>query len=129
MDKILSITERLRDRKQKEQEEAVRRKAHTVQKMVQCSSCRFSCAMCGSRLDVSDPACPPAPNDSSLNLCECCYAEYHDFLEMSEQNTRSGIFWHNREWMELWSAWVEYRKAIRNFRDSREFKRLMEESE
>ena len=129
MNKILSITERLKDKKRKDHEENMRQKAVTVQKMVQCSSCQFSCAMCGSRLDASDLCCPPASFYPNVNLCEHCHAEYNDFLEMAKQNRRSNIFWHNEEWMELWSAWVNYHKAIKKFRDSNEFKQLIKKPE
>ena len=127
MDKVFSITDRLKDKKRKEHEETFRQKAETVQRVVQCSSCQMSCAMCGSHMDTPDSCCPPASSFSNLNLCECCRAEYDDFLEMSNKNKSPEIYWHNKEWMRLWSAWVEYRKAIGKFRDSNEFRRLIKE--
>ncbi|MBW1901918.1 MAG: hypothetical protein JRJ20_09810 [Deltaproteobacteria bacterium] len=129
MDKVFSITDRLRDKKRKEHEETHRQKAATVQRLVQCSSCQLSCAMCGSHLDAPDSSCPPASSYSNLNLCECCRAEYNDFLGMSNENKSSEIFWHNKEWMKLWSAWIEYHKAIKKFRNSNEFRRLIKESD
>jgi hypothetical protein len=48
---------------------------------------------------------------------------------MSKENKNSEIYWHNKEWMRLWSAWIEYRKAITKFRDSNEFRRLIKESD
>ncbi len=129
MDKVFSITDRLKDKKRKEREESYRQKAETVQRVVQCSSCQLSCAMCGSHLDAPDMSCPPASSYPNLNLCEYCRAEYNDFLEISGKNKSSDIFWHNKEWMELWSAWIDYHKAIKKFRNSREFERLIKECE
>lgn len=129
MDKVLSITDRLKDKKLKEHNESYRQKAATVQRIVQCSSCQLSCAMCGSHLDVPDLSCPQVSSYPNLNLCDYCRAEYNDFLEMSNGNKRSDIFWHNKEWMRLWSAWVDYHKAIKMFRNSKEFKQLINEPE
>ena len=89
MDKVLSITDRLKDKKRKKHEELYRQKAETLQRIVQCSSCQLSCAMCGSHFDMPDVVCPPASSYPDLNLCECCRAEYNDFLEMSNENNRS----------------------------------------
>jgi hypothetical protein len=47
---------------------------------------------------------------------------------MSREKKGSGIFWHNDEWMKLWTAWLDYHKAIGEFRNSNEFKRLLKES-
>ena len=129
MDKVFNIADRLKDKKRKEHEKTYREKAATVQRVVQCSSCQLSCAMCGSHLDASDSSCPPALSYPNLNLCEYCRAEYNDFLEMSKENKSPEIFWHNEEWMKLWSAWIDYHKAIRKFRNSNEFRQLMKESD
>jgi len=129
MDKVLNITDRLKNKKHKENEEVYRQKAETVQRVVQCSSCQLSCAMCGTHLESTESCCPPATSYPNLNLCEYCRAEYNDYLEMSAGNKRSDIFWHNNEWIKLWSAWVEYHKAIKKFRNSKEFKQLTKESE
>ena len=129
MDKVLSITDRLKDKKLKEHDEIYRHKAATVQRVVQCSSCQLSCAMCGSHLDAPDLCCPSTSSYLKLNLCDCCRAEYNDFLDMSKENKRSDLFWHNEEWMKLWSAWIDYHKAIKMFRNSHEFKQLIKEPE
>jgi len=129
MDKVLNITGRIEDKKRREHEEIYRQKAETVQRIVQCSSCHLSCAMCGSHLEGPDLSCPSASSYINLNLCECCRAEYNEYLEMSKKNKRSDIFWHNEEWMKLWSAWIDYHKAIIRFRNTNEFKKLIRESE
>ena len=129
MDKVFSITDRLKDKKRKELEEQYREKAETVQRVVQCSSCHMSCAMCGSHLEASDSCCPPVSSYPNLNLCEHCRAEYNDFLKMAKENKRSDILWHNKEWMALWSAWIDFRNAIIKFRNSNEFRQLIKESE
>ncbi len=127
MNKVLNITDRLKDKKKKHRKEIYHQKTEAVLRIVQCSSCQLSCAMCGSHLDTTDSSCPQASSHPDLNLCESCRAEFDDFLEMSKEKKGSDIFWHNKEWMDLWSAWLHYRKAIEEFRHSNEFKRLIKE--
>ncbi len=129
MEKVLNITDRLKDKKRKKDEEIYRQRAETVKRTIQCSSCHLSCAMCGSHLDAPDSCCPNASSYPSLNLCEYCRAEYIDFLEMSKRNKGSNIVWHNKEWVNMWSAWSEYHKAIERFRNSNEFKKMIKETE
>jgi hypothetical protein len=85
--------------------------------------------MCGSHFDTPDLVCPSAPSYTDLILCESCRDEYNDFLEISKGNKNPEIFWHNKEWVRLWSAWLDYHKAIEKFRASKEFKQLIKESE
>jgi len=129
MEKVLSITDRLKDKKREKHKELHRKKAVIVQRVVLCSSCQIVCAMCGSRLKVPDSPCPPPSAYLNLNLCDYCRAEYNDYLEMGKKSKSSAMFWHNKEWMKLWSAWVDFHKAIEKFRDSNEFKQLMKETE
>ena len=129
MDKVLNINDRLQDKKRKRHEELHRQKAEALQRVVQCSSCQLSCAMCDSHFDMPDVVCPPASSYPDLNLCESCRAEYNDFLEISKGDKDSDIFWHNEEWVGLWAAWLDYHKAIEKFRTSKEFKQLINESE
>ncbi len=126
MDKILNISDRLKDKKRKEHEEIHRQKAEALQRVVQCSSCQLSCAMCGAHFDVSDLTCPPATSSTDMILCESCRAEYNDFLEISKGTKKADIFWHNEEWVRLWYAWLDYRESLEAFRTSKEFRRLVE---
>ncbi len=129
MDKILNISDRLKDKKRKEHEEIHRQKAEALQRVVQCSSCQLSCAMCGAHFDVPDLACPPATASTDMTLCESCRAEYNDFLEISKGAKKADIFWHNEEWVNLWYAWLDYREALEAFRTSKEFMQLIKSSD
>ena len=126
MTKILNMQERLESKKQKEQLRRYRGSLETIRKIVQCSSCRLRCAMCGMQIEN-----PEAPDDaclrsSGLTFCSTCRAEYEEFLSISENEKQPTVFWHNKEWRTLWSAWLNYRKAISDFTASPEFKRLIE---
>ncbi len=127
MDKILNFTDRLKDKEKRQRKETFRQTAEVVQRTVQCSSCGMSCAMCGVHLEKSGGC--GCGSTSNLNLCEFCRAEFSDYLKMSKLETGSEQFWHNKEWMKLWSAWLEYHKAINAFRNSKEFRQLLKETE
>jgi hypothetical protein len=58
MEKVLNITGRIEDKKRQEQITSNRNKFDAVQRLLQCGSCRFKCAMCGRQaeeVDASDP--------------------------------------------------------------------------
>ena len=130
MDKILNITDRLEDKKRKRNEKSHRQKAEALQRIVRCSSCRLSCAMCGSHFDVPDTVCPPASSyPDILPLCDSCGEEYNDFMAISEGKKGSDIFWHNAEWVSLWASWLEYHKAIEGFMNSKEFNKLLKKKD
>jgi len=127
--KILDITERLKDKKHKDHAEDRRQRIETVLKMVQCSSCHLKCGMCGEHLEVSESSCPGNLFSLELHLCESCDSEFQAFTETRKGKTAPDSFWHNSEWMALWSTWEEYQEAILNFKKSNEFKRLTREFE
>ena len=125
MDKVFNITDRLKDKKRKQQAELYRNKIETIQRIVQCASCHFKCAMCGHHLNTPDSSCPPTLAPSGLNLCENCRAEFEDFLEISKGKKTSNIFWHNDEWGKLWAAWMAFHQAVSEFKRSTEFQQLV----
>ncbi|MDY6971283.1 MAG: hypothetical protein SV775_03030 [Thermodesulfobacteriota bacterium] len=127
MSKVLNITERLESKKRKHQADVHHHKVETIQRIVQCSLCQNRCAMCGYHLNVTDSSCPTVPPSSDFNLCDSCRAEFEDFLEMSREKKGSSVSWHNKEWLRLWSAWLEYYQAIAEFSNSTQFRQLAEE--
>lgn len=127
MNKVLNITNRLEDKKRKQQTEIHRGKMETLQRIIQCSSCHFKCAMCGYHLNTTDSPYAPPSSPPNFYLCESCRAEFEEYMEMTSGKKESNIFWHNREWMKLWSAWFDFQQAIKEFKNSVEFEQLTEE--
>jgi hypothetical protein len=125
--KIVSLADRLENKRHKKQIEAYCGKVENIQKIVQCGSCQIRCAMCGLYLKNDDTSYDPHSASTGLTLCGSCRSEFDDFLSVSRGGQRSEIFWHNDEWVKMWSAWVNYRKAMTAFVESRELKMLMEE--
>ena len=125
--KIVSLADRLENKTHKKQVERYREKVESIQKIVQCGSCRIRCAMCGLYLNNDDTSFKPFSNSTGLTLCESCRSEFDDFLSVSRGGQRSEVFWHNEKWVKMWSAWINYRKAMTAFVESPELKQLMEE--
>jgi hypothetical protein len=124
MNKVIDMQEKIEGKKQKEQLDKYRGRVETIQKIVQCSSCHFRCAMCGLQVGGADPV---DKTPFRLTLCEGCKSEFEEYLAISKGKKIPNVFWHNREWLEIWTAWLSYRKAINAFTASREFKLLVEE--
>ena len=126
MEKVIDLQKRLKSKRQGEILKQHRGKIQTLSQIIQCSSCHLKCAMCGEHLESSD-RCKNRPSPAGLTLCRNCKDEYNDFLSLANDKENSDIFWHNKEWYHMWSAWVDYRKSIVSFMKSPEFKRLLKE--
>jgi hypothetical protein len=127
MSKVVCITNQLEKKKLKERTRDLKQKVETVQRIVHCSSCRYRCAMCGLHCEVAHKPATAASPHYPFRLCNNCRSEYEDFLRMARGKEKSRVPWHNDEWMNLWSAWLEYQKALRSFEDSAEFSQLTRE--
>jgi transcription elongation factor Elf1 len=127
MDKIVNIRQRIEDKKQRERREQHREKMETIQKVVQCTACHFRCAMCGIHLTAADTPEQPPSSPDGLMFCENCGQEFEDFLAVAKGEKRPDVFYHNKEWLTMWSAWLDYRESISDFVESAEFKRILEE--
>lgn len=126
MKKVVNIEGRIESRKQKKQLKLYRVKVDAIQKVIQCSSCHFKCAMCGLHEGETD-----SPYDSISSLgytfCESCRGEFEDFLSISRGEKSPDLFWHNKEWINMWSAWLKYQQTIKGFMNSPEFNLLLKE--
>lgn len=127
VDKIVSLADRLESKRQKKQIARYRGKIETIQKIIQCGSCQIRCALCGLHLKKEESSTDIPHASLGLTLCESCRSEFDDFLSVSKVQQQSEVFWHNKEWVKMWSAWINYRKAMTAFVESPEYKLLMEE--
>jgi len=83
--------------------------------------------MCGLYLKPGDSTNHSHSTQSEYTFCENCKGEFEEFLAISRGEKQPHLFWHNEEWMNMWSTWLNHRKAINRFIDSPEFKLLLEE--
>jgi len=124
MTKIVDIHAQLERKKKKEHLEKHRGRLDSIQKVIQCSSCRFRCAMCGTQVTSDEP---PKRTPLGLSFCSDCMAEFEEFVSVAKGKKPPEVFWHNQEWIEVWRAWLDYRKAISAFAASKEYHLLVEE--
>ena len=80
MEKVLNITGRIEDRKRHKQIESNRDKFDAVQRMLQCGTCRFKCAMCGRHAEEAKSSSQKKLH-SEFSLCESCGAEFEDYIK------------------------------------------------
>jgi hypothetical protein len=127
MDKVVNIEERIEGQKQKKQLERHRGKIEAIQKLIQCTSCHMRCAMCGHHLKDAVSSHDALSSSFAFAFCENCRDEFDDFLSISKGEKRPDVFWHNKEWIDMLSAWLNYRQAVNGFMNSPEFRLLLEE--
>ena len=129
MEKVLNITGRIEDRKRQKQIESNRDKFDAVQRMLQCGTCRFKCAMCGRHAEREKASKTEEAPPSEFSLCESCQAEFEDFIKITEKKgIPHDIFWHNREWLDLWSSWITFQRSLNRFRKSLNLRQLPDTS-
>lgn len=124
MDKILNIEDLLQTKRRRRELETKTRRIQALRNLVQCASCRFRCAMCGARLE-GEAMQPAKFEELDFILCENCKTDFDDYKAMVEKKRSPDCFWHNEEWVMLWSSWIAYQRAMRRFMNSEEFKQLM----
>lgn len=127
MRKVVSIKERLENKKHREQIRRFRGKIDTIQRIIQCSSCQMKCAMCGVQMKEAENESHPIEDSLRLSFCKSCRGEFRDFIALSRGKKESDIFWHNSEWEKMWTSWLNYRKALNAFVESPEFRLILEE--
>jgi len=129
MDNVRSITDRLEHKRREKQIRAYREKATAVRKIVQCCSCGLRCGMCGQHMEASESCCTRHRGGGEpLHLCDTCRGDFQDYLDRQSGKGGETFFWHNDEWVGLWSAWVQLQEALRKFKDSKACKELTGET-
>jgi hypothetical protein len=124
MTKIVDIYDQIERKKKREHLEKYRGRLDSIQKIIQCTSCRFRCAMCGTQVTAGDT---PLRTPLGLSFCSDCMAEFEEFVSVTKGKKPPEVFWHNQEWIEVWRAWLDYRKALSAFVASKEYAVLVEE--
>jgi hypothetical protein len=101
-------------------------KIEVLRKILQCARCQLKCSRCGMQIKECDER-----HHSVLShpLCSGCGEEYGAYLKLSRGELAAGHYWYNEEWMEVWRTWLEHQKSLENYRNSREFIKLLHEFE
>jgi hypothetical protein len=102
------------------------RKIHAVRKVLQCTHCKMKCEKCGVYLEED---ATPDPLRVPYRFCQSCQEEYIDYIDRLKGLGDSSCYWHNESWMRSWQAWIDYRGALDQHHQSREFMRLLKDLE
>jgi hypothetical protein len=60
----------------------------------------------------------PFSREIPYRLCASCEDEHRDFLEKKKGGDRKEFYWHNREWMATWEAWIDQQRAVRKYENT-----------
>ncbi len=128
MDNVLSITDRLENKRRETQIKVYREKATAARRIVQCCSCALRCGMCGQHMEANEACCTAHRGGQAFHLCDACRGDFQDYMDRLNGAGGEDLFWHNDEWMGLWSAWVQFQDALRKFKDSKACRELTRET-
>ena len=121
MDKITNLTDLIEEKKHKEQIRLSRHIIDSLRWLISCTACKSKCAMCAKPFTDNAGISVMAGN-LKFSLCENCNTEYESYKASATHENANQRFWHNKEWVALWHSWIEYQKAVQNFKNSKEFK-------
>ena len=129
MANIIQFDDKLQHNKAKKAEIIRKRKILAVQKIFQCIHCAFKCEKCGTQIDPDQKREIKVASDLRVpyRFCESCSEEYIDYIERLKGKGDPECFWHNDDWIQVWSKWIDYQSVLDRYLKSREFRRLLEE--
>jgi hypothetical protein len=127
MGKIFNLQDRILRKGHRETLKAYQERAVSIRKVIHCSSCHQRCAMCGTQLQTTDTWRRPVLSAPGIIFCEGCREEFDDYIAISRGEKEPNVFWHNQAWLDMWAAWLRYKKTVSHFIDTPEFGFLMEE--
>ncbi len=127
MTKIVEITHRLEIEKRKKQAKLYGEKIRAIQRIVRCGSCHLKCSMCGRYLREEELGVSECSRELEIALCPTCRGEFEDFKRISQNPGEPHLFWQKKAWLRVWQSWISFQKALKEFRESEEFKVLITE--
>ena len=126
MAEIIELEKR-RQQQQEQKEDALQgEKIEVLKKILQCARCQLKCSRCGTQTEETG-----GEKHSKLPypLCSGCGEEYGVYVKLRQGELSTGRYWHNQEWMELWQSWLKHQQALDQYRNSKEFIKLLHEFE
>ena len=104
------------------------RKIEALRKIFQCTRCMLKCAKCGTQLDAEVSEAPKYA--APYPFCGNCREEYEEYRERTDgKQAHPKYYWHNETWMQVWDSWLSHQTCLNQYRQSKEFLRLLEEVE
>ncbi len=121
MAEVIDLTNKRARKKQVGQ----RDRLESARRVFLCSGCPSRCAKCGTQLESREHDCYSGGGDFSF--CDICASEWEVFDKARRGEDVERQYYHNQAWFTLWESWLTYRKALTEYRDSEDFKRLLME--
>jgi hypothetical protein len=126
MSKIIDIEDRLKLEQKKKAKVERAKKMEAVRKTVQCTRCLARCSKCGVQFETHEMY---KRQKGPYRFCPFCQEEFEDFRRIKEKGEESPFYWHNKEWVGVWQAWLDYQQAMKDYGESQEFIDLVREVE
>jgi hypothetical protein len=123
---IIELEKRRQEQQREKADAMLDEKIVVLKKILQCARCQLKCSRCGTQIEDGNEA-----NNPSLPypFCSSCRNEYELYLEISREGSRAGRSWHNKEWMKVWRTWLQHQHALDQYRNSKEFIKLLQDFE
>jgi len=126
---VADIIELEKRRQRQKNEKAVElrdEKIDVLKKILQCARCQLRCSRCGAQIQETGEN---KHTELPYPLCAGCGDEYGVYVKLRGGELTAGRYWHNSEWIEVWQTWLKHQQALDQYRDSKEFIRLLHELE
>ena len=124
---IIPLGGRINKKKAEVLSQEKKKRLDSFRTAMQCTSCPMKCAKCGSQLET--PQQQLLSENLPLRLCQGCWEEYDLFRRMVSDpaSVPEREFYHNQAWVGVWQTWLDYQKQLHEYRNTREFIKLIEE--
>lgn len=129
MAEIISISQKRQISKAQKAVLVKKQKILAVQKVFQCTHCAYKCEKCGTQIQKNHLQEKRGRHRPQLpyRFCNSCYEEYLDYIERLQGRGAPDCYWHNKEWLRVWRAWIDYQGSIDAYLKSNEFTKLLDE--
>ncbi len=124
MSKVIDLEKRLQLEQKKKVKIDKAKKLEFIRKFLQCKRCLARCSMCGVQFDPQEMY---KRHKGPYRFCSSCQEEYDEYLRVKESGADTSLYYHNKEWLEIWENWLRYQESLKKYTESPEFIELLRE--
>ena len=126
MGTLISLDDKLKYTRDKQDAIIRKRKLLAVRKIFRCTHCISKCEKCGTQITPENRPAVPEFRIPYV-FCDSCAEEYVDYIDALQGNADPTMYWHNDTWMKVWATWIEHQGAVDSYLKSKAFQRLLDE--